>query len=1169
MGISINAYRQVIGSFQFRKQKKVKFISSGWKSSSEANIKSKLRITKPIKLCEIILGLVAWAFILFIVHSDVWNPCKIEKGENIIRNLSTTTGISQNCTPFNLIEMLHNQRGITFSFETNEINKLMHSLHGNRRNLGYKYFVWNCDRAFLSENKIEDIKLLAEQRKPHAFSIIEANIFRDEDNKDLESKTNFSTQQVLDKFQIQDYDIILPDSWKKHNVARIICYVHIDIKVKKVQLNEDESHLQNVLLEVGFGRSTTHYVSMYYREWKSCVHGRRDPASQQEDLQKTIDIWTRCTNSDKDFVSLGDLNLCAKKWDDPSYQHVGLSNMIKDFLISENCCHLINEITRLRQVNDTVQQSALDQIITNCPEKISKPEIIGVGKSDHLGVFITRFSREVRTSPRTTKKRIYKEFDPVKFKQDIINAKRNGAFENMHNQEDVDEAILLFTSAYNSVLDQHAPIKIIQNRNSYVPYISKEIKTLMNERNEMKILSARTGRNEDFNKYKRLRNKVVAKLKKAKSNYYQEKFNDPSLTPKETWKNAYQLLGSSKSSFPNQIIINNTLVSKPINMASGMNNFFLDKIRKLKNENVNQTDFQQASEELVKFLSGKSLQNSFSIRELNDEEMRKLIKSVTGKKSLGLDWICSYSLKIVAEELLPELKLIINLSINSGKFGSQWKLSKVLPGWKMKGSRCDSKFYRPISNLSELSKLCEKAVHDQLYSFLMNNMLIHPNHYGFLKKCSTANALQHAVDLWLQSMDKNKINAALFLDLSAGFDVINLDLLLHKLHLYNFDENTLKWFESYLKGRQQCVQVESAFSPLLGVPFGVPQGSILGPILFLIFINELPEILKSTSENEENNTETDVTDESHIIVFADDNTPTCSETDPNEVIETMQEDSNIVTGWFQKNEMIVSGEKTKLLLISSRANRSGKLSGPARGLNINGDYIEESESEKLLGLLINNTCTWKTHLYGDEENPGLIKQLSQRIGILKRLKKYMPSSKFKQIVSGIYYSKQMYCLTVYGCVWGLPGNMDVNKRNSIMITKEDMRKLQVAQNSVMRLITNSRYDTPTSELLSKSKQLSIHQMMAFYTSCQVFNIHQNQFPTYHYRRFFGEPNPLRSGTNLESRIEFKSSQGRGSFFYNGSRLWNALPHSAKTAPNITTFKKVTKPWVKATISIRP
>ena len=472
-------------------------------------------------------------------------------------------------------------------------------------------------------------------------------------------------------------------------------------------------------------------------------------------------------------------------------------------------------------------------------------------------------------------------------------------------------------------------------------------------------------------------------------------------------------------------------------------------------------------------------------------------------------------------------------------------------------------------------KLAERAVYDQMYDYLYSNDLIHPNHHGFLRGSSTSTALQHMFDIWLKHLDKGHLTAALFLDLSAGFDVINHRILLMKMKEYNFTEDTVEWFSSYLLERSQCVQIESSFSSSIPVPWGVPQGSILGPLLFLFFLNELPDIVKSDTEEatEEDNSSKD----NDIVIYADDNTPISADKDPLMLERKVQAEANLVTNWFSRNDMICSSEKTKLLIIGTSAGRQSKIENQHLELSVNvcGEQKFESSSEKLLGILVNNTATFKSHLYGDSENPGLLKQLSTRVGMLKKLRKYIPPIRLKTVMAGMFNSKLTYGITVWGRIWNIPGSLDEEAlvRTSPSLTKDDLRKLQVLQNKCLRIVTNSDYKTPTSVLLDKTKLLSVHQQMAQLSLSQVFNIYKTRLPAYHYNRIFSDANTdqrTRSVNDFSTnRIEFKLSITRTHFFYQASRLWSALPDSIKLARNKAIFKKKCKTWVKNNILVKP
>ena len=237
-----------------------------------------------------------------------------------------------------------------------------------------------------------------------------------------------------------------------------------------------------------------------------------------------MDIWRRSTNTDKEFIALGDMNLCSTQMGDNSYTSSYLCDIVNNFNIKEGCNQLIDTYTRIRKVDDKIKRSCFDHIYTNCLSKMTKPTLHAVGQSDHLGIMVTKYSKELRSTARTTRKRVYKNFNEEAFVEDIKQAKAEGLFSKIFETKDVEEAGDIFTGVYQAILDKHAPITVIQNRKSYVPYISKELKREMKIRDELKIRAAKSGTTEDYDSYKYKRNEVLIKLKTAKEDYFKEKF---------------------------------------------------------------------------------------------------------------------------------------------------------------------------------------------------------------------------------------------------------------------------------------------------------------------------------------------------------------------------------------------------------------------------------------------------------------------------------------------------------------------------------------------------------------------------------------------------------------------------------------------------------------------
>ena len=634
---------------------------------------------------------------------------------------------------------------------------------------------WNKGPSFL-QNKHREIESIIAAHKPHILGLSEANLWK---NQDLLS------------CQYPDYKLHTCSTAENSElgVSRVVVYTHTSVVVTR-RTDLENNTISSIWLEVGLPNKRKILMCHAYREWRHLNQENNSSATIAAQLERWVlflEQWEQALLEDKEVIVAMDANIDFLKWtksnlaiNDGTRALRPLIEALFTKILPHGVSQMVTVATRMWAGQ---AESGLDHLYTNRPDKISRVYAEYTGASDHKLIKITRYSKSIENRARYVRKRCYKDFNEQEFCKKV----KELSWYDVFTCEDTNQAACILTQRLSSTLDTMAPVRTVQCRRHYAPWLTPATKELMKERDTAQKLAASTDDKDHWRDFKNKRNTVTARLRSEKKSWEKERLNNSDKSPQNLWKNMKGWLNWKSSGPPSQLFSEGRIVNTPSGLAETMNKFFINKVVQLRQGiPLNATD---PLKTLKETMSERTC--SFSFKPVEPEQVLKIIKALKNSKSTGLDNLDTYIIKLIAPDILPALTHIINLSIRDGVFPDLWKKAKVVPLLK-KGDPLSPKNYRPVALLAIFSKILERAVFLQLVEYLESNRLLHPNHHGSRRSHSTVSALLQMYDTWQQEAEEDNMVGVMMIDLSAAFDMVDHGLLLEKLQLHGLDNNALQ-----------------------------------------------------------------------------------------------------------------------------------------------------------------------------------------------------------------------------------------------------------------------------------------------------------------------------------------------------------------------------------------
>lgn len=828
----------------------------------------------------------------------------------------------------------------------------------------------------------------------------------------------------------------------------------------------------------------------------------RPPNSDMEKFNDYIDQTLTCISKSKSIAYImGDFNINLL-----NFEKHEPTNMFLQNVFSHSLFPTITKPTRLTCFSATL----IDNILTNNYQNKVHSGVLCSDISDHFPIFqITEMKTESNSTEDYQVVRDINQDNIDSFKTTMENVDWHYIYEISDPEKSYEYFIDEFSRHYNNCF----PFKRIK-KNKFSPrkpWMTQGLFKSIKRKNKLYRKFKLKPNDHNQTKYKQYRNKLNHLIKITTKNYYTQKLENAKNSLKDTWRILKDLINKKKSKliYPNTFSHNNKEISNTNEIAQTFNEYFTNIGPNLA------SIIPQTNNRFQEYLPNNYPQ-SFLFLPTDNKETSELINEIKPKNSSGHDGINPCIVKQVNSSISSVLAHIFNNSMKTGTVPHSLKVAKVIPIYKAGDPTLVSN-YRPVSVLPCFSKIMEKLVYKRLLKYLEKHNILYIRQYGFRQKHSTYMALLDVIDKITQSLDNKEYAFGIFIDLSKAFDTIDHNILLDKLHHYGIRGNQNLWFKNYLNNRKQFTQVNGCSSSHDTIKCGVPQGSILGPLLFLLYVNDIN--VSSSLLN--------------FIMFADDTNIFFSHKDFHTAIHTINTELKKVSTWFKVNKLSLNISKTNFILFR---NKNKEYSKSDLKLIIDDKQITQVDSSKFLGVFISQHLDWKSHI-----NHVALK-ISKTIGVINKISYFVSANIRRSLYNTLILPYIQYC----NIVWAIryPTHLD---------------KIFKLQKRIVRIIAHSHYLSHTKPLFQKYNLMTVYDINKFQIGVFLYKYINNRFslsPVFH--DFFVLNNQIHKySTRSANRFHLpkaRTNARKCSLKYIGAELWNSLPDSIKAATSLSLFK---------------